>query len=62
MVAVCVSSVPGSLMVPVSVATPFSSMAGTLFNTTTGATLFTVTVAVLVPTPPSSSKTVTVMV
>ena len=51
-----VSSVPGSLIVPVTVATAFSLMVGTVFNVTTGATLRTLTEVLPWPEPRFSSE------
>ena len=53
-----VSSVPGSVIVPESVATPFSSIAATGSNTNVGATLVTSTVVPSLPDSPPSSVTV----
>ena len=60
---VCVSWVPTSLYVPVSVTVPFSSIVGvTPSKSSEGATLLTVTLVSALAEPVSSSVTVALMV
>ncbi len=63
-VTVCMSLVPGSLKVPFTVAVSFSliELETRLRATISGSTLFTVTLVDPVPTPVSSSVTVTLIV
>ncbi len=56
------SSLPGSVAVPLSESSTFSSTAAVAKGAIVGATLFTVTVVVVVLTLPSSSTTVSVSV
>ncbi len=56
------SSLPGSVAVPFSETSAFSSTAAVAKGAIVGATLFTVTVVVAVLAPPSSSITVSVTV